>query len=59
VAVRTSRAASVRVMPWEGAVPRSARGPDGEAGAARAQRATLRRGVGQPATVSLYPALNA
>jgi hypothetical protein len=24
----------------------------------RAQRATLRRGVGQPATVSLYPALN-
>jgi hypothetical protein len=39
VAVRTSRAASVRAMPWEGTVPRSARGPDSEAGAAGAQRA--------------------
>jgi hypothetical protein len=54
VAVRTSRAASVCAMPWEGAVPRSAYGPDGEAGPARA-----RRGASQPATVSLYPALNA
>jgi hypothetical protein len=33
VAARTLRAASVRAMPWEGAAPRSARGPDGEAGA--------------------------
>jgi hypothetical protein len=54
VAVRTSRPASVHAMPWEGAAPRSARGPDGEAGAAR-----VRCGVGQPATVSLYHALNA
>jgi hypothetical protein len=27
VVVRASRVASVRVMPWKGAVPRSARGP--------------------------------
>jgi hypothetical protein len=38
VAVRTSRVASVRVMPWEGAVPRSARGPDGEAARRRLAR---------------------
>jgi hypothetical protein len=35
-------------MPWKGAVPRSARGPDGEAGAAQAWRA---RGV-PPGTTS-------
>jgi hypothetical protein len=48
VADRTLRAASVHAMPWKGAVPRSACGPDGEAGAAQAWRA---RGV-PPGTTS-------
>jgi hypothetical protein len=39
VADQTLRAASVRAMPWEGVVPRSARCPDGKAGATRARRA--------------------
>jgi hypothetical protein len=32
-------------MPWEGAVPRSTRGPDGEAGRCARQRVTSRRGA--------------
>jgi hypothetical protein len=33
VAARTSRVASVHATSWEGVIPRSARGPNGEAGA--------------------------
>jgi hypothetical protein len=39
MAAQTSRAASVRTMPWEGARPRPARNPDAKAAVRRAARA--------------------